>query len=272
MKVKATLLSLCIVLAAVSSNAFADNVDPANLHFGTGYTGSASGCVEGCAGDPNKVLGSGFDIYNVSNGADIGPLTSTNPLLLILSVPNTDTGATISATQISSVTFYSSPTATSGTAGTYSAAAANTSLDSTGHYSFSNSGFNTGSVYAFLSLDKSSDASNNIPNYTGTGDPGSSGDLGATSFTVYVFDIYGTGSGITLGTNGLVQINFSPNLPLGTIAAGFAESGGKNYDNAYTEAGLVSGHASTPEPGSLLLFGTGLTGLAAFLRKQKLTK
>jgi len=252
------LFALLVAASLCTARGWADNVDPANLHFGTGF---GTACYAGCGGDPNKITNT-FDIYNVSNSqaTNIG-LTSTNPLLLIISVPNGSPA--VSPLNLPSVTFYPVATSSAGTTvGSAAAAGTNTTIYG-GPYSFSNSGFTSGSVYNFLNLDPQTDSSNNFNNYTLA-----KNDPGATSFTVYVFDIFGG----TLNANGLVQISFSTPLPLGSITAGYTQGlhngNPTNYDNAFTEAGIISTTPQVPEPSTIAMLGGGLLMFGGALRRR----
>lgn len=269
------LFTFLIAATLFTTAGWADNLDPATLHFGTGY--GTGVCATGCAGHPNQVSGSGFDIYQNSGGAGPTALTATNPLLLLVALPNTAVGS-VTASAIKSVTFYSD---TSGSAtktvGTGVASANGSHIyenPSTNSYNFSNPGFNSssGDVFSFLTLMPTFDKSNNFSNFTSTSGPSGLGDPGATSFTIYVFDIYGG----TLNANGLIQINLNtPGLPTGSILAAYMQDNsavpGTNYENPYTEAGFVNGGPpppQVPEPSSMLLFGTGLSSVAFFLRRR----
>jgi hypothetical protein len=89
-------------------------------------------------------------------------------------------------------------------------------------------------------------------------------DPGATSFGIYVIAL----NGGTLGGNGLINIT-GLNVPTGTIVDAFGEGGNKSkaFVVPFTEAGLT-GPSVTPEPNSILLFGTGLLALGGILRRS----
>jgi PEP-CTERM motif len=250
----------CALSLLVAASARAQGgVDPATLHTGSG---AGTACATGCGGDPNVFFGNTFDIYQNASG---GPANLSQPLLLILGIPNV-TGNNAAYTP-SSVTFYNPYTGYPSGATPGSAAAATGGefglLNSpvSGDY-FGNFTAAAKDVYSFLGLGGSGvDKSNNWVNWTGA----ESSILGitATGFGIYVFDL----TGAALGAGGLADIMAA--IPTGTFVIGYGQnSDGTPYVNPFTEAGLDGGMTVTPEPGSMALLGTGLLALGGALRRR----
>lgn len=78
------LLGFAAVALFTSSPTWADST----VHVGTGV---GTTCQAGCAGDPNLISASSFDLAQVSNGANAG----ISSLYLILAVPNDTTALNI---------------------------------------------------------------------------------------------------------------------------------------------------------------------------------
>ena len=92
----------------------------------------------------------------------------------------------------------------------------------------------------------------------------------ATSFSLYVYEL----TGITLPANGSVTIDES-GAPVGSIVIGFACqtagttcADGDQGQTPNTTTGIID--TVTPEPTTMLLFGTGLVTFGGMLRRRKL--
>ena len=243
------------LLFAVQTEA---QVDPGTLHTGPG---AGTSCATGCGQDPN-LIGSGntVDIYQNSAGAP----NLSQPLLLILGIPNTSTP--FASNPINGVTFINPYPGGTPVAGTSAFATAGTfGLKSGGAGGFFGSMGAGQEVYSFLTLSGSGiNMSNSFTNWAGA-DLTING-ITASSFGIYVFAL----SGAALGPNGLVNITFnSGSLPKGTFVVAYGNISGTAYVVPFTEAGLTAGTTSVvPEPGSMALFGTGLLILGGAIRRR----
>ena len=122
-------------------------------------------------------------------------------------------------------------------------------------------------VYQFIGLIPYGNASNNFANWSAA-DLAVNG-ITANGFGIFVYSLYNTQ--ITGGAT--VNVTFASAINTGTFAVAYGQYGSgnhlKSFTTPFTEAGLTTN--KVPEPGTLLLFGSGILGLGFFGRKR-LTK
>jgi hypothetical protein len=126
----------------------------------------------------------------------------------------------------------------------------------------------SGDVYSFLNVPGTGiDASNSFTNWADA-DSAVMG-ITPTNFSIYVFTVDLTGTIGGFGGNDLINVDIS-NMPNGTFVVGYGEDSRKAYVNPFTEAGLIDTPlVSAPEPGSLLLPGTGLLGTGILSQRRR---
>ncbi len=219
-----------------------------------------TGCTAPLGGDPNVI-----DPTSINVGF-AGDHTAISPLLIIVAVPNAGPDPTISLP--SGV----SPIA----AGTY--------------YGFATNGGLTGMLDGTLSTSLSN--TQNAYNAISTTDPGggsseqggkmagfdiANGIAVGSSFNLYVYGIDfalnsdskngAVNSPINIDFTGIANGSFVIAYNCGT--AGSTCTDGQIGSTPFTNAGVVTGGPpTTPEPGSMLLMGSGLLGLAGMLRRR----
>ena len=264
-----TTLSLAVVIASLilvtSVPAQATLIDPSTLHIGTG---AGTACAVGCGGDPNLISATDFDVYQNAAGAN----TLSQPLLVILGIPNYS-GA---APTIASVTAYS-PYAGVNTGGT-SLSGANFGV--AGSAFFGGTWTPGGNAVASLTTGEEAYSdlglanANNSNSFTNWAAVDAAYGVTATSFGLYVYAI-----NADLAANGLFDITLANSLPTGTFAIAYGCQGEANsstdectvnpnsYNTPFTEAGGV-GVGTVPEPGTLVLVGSGMMGFGMAARRR----
>jgi PEP-CTERM motif len=188
---------------------------------------------------------------------DAGNHASASPLLIIIGVYNGGPAPTLSYGPSDSLT-----TGPGGTAiyGMNTSAAAGTAI------TFNSS---SGTAYAATGIGPAG-GSQTFSNWNG--DLTANSLPTATSFSLYVYEL----TGITLPANGSITIDES-GAPVGSFVIGYACqtagatcTDGDQGQTPDTTSGIIDTFVpATPEPSTMLLFGTGLVALGAKFRRRK---
>ena len=198
--------------------------------------------------DPNLLAGKTFDVYQNQAGAS----NLNQAWLLIVGVPNTAASDPFGAGITNIIASEGGPTASS-------------------YLGFKKSMGPGQEAYSRLGL-FGANHSNNFANWAGA-------DLAHAGITATSFGLYEFGISAKIGGKDYVTFAFAQ-LPAGSIVIAYGQVGTPStahkfsvFDTPFTEAGLEMmppprGRAPIPEPGSLLLLGSGLCGLSGVLRRK----
>ncbi len=249
---------LALILATVMATVLLLSLGASRASAEVIFVGSPScGAPPGCPvfnGEVNGITGNTFTLDQAS-GTSAAPLT--NPVLLIVGVPNV--GTTFTAPTVTLP-----PPGTGVLGGTPKPTGLNWNT-TTGFAGVMTSGGPITDAYQALGLSDPATAAGNSESFANW----SAADLAvlgltATSFNVYVYELNNTG---LLGHPSSVDVTFGSALPIGTfvVAYGCASTGwptttpcgsGDIYSTPFTQAGLA-----VPEPGTFSLLTMGLIGV-----------
>ncbi len=233
-------LALCLSLICTCQTPAQTVIDP-QLYVCTGCTSPTSP-----PGDPNVINPASINV------GFAGSHTAISPLLIIVGVPNAGPMPTISL-----------PAGVSSASLAYGASA-------TGTLTNANGGMNNAYAGVGLTTGSGGGTSESWTNWAGF-DTAKGFNVG-TSFALYVFGIdFALNSDSKNGTvNSPITIDFSGiNAGSFVVAYNCAMAGSTCTDGDIGETPFTQAGAVVPEPGAMLLMGSGLLGLAGMLRRRR---
>jgi len=256
-----------LVVLTLSCAAWGDSI-------ALGSSASVAANGPGVYSNQTQSLGGGTDIWLDLKGNSV----SSNPILLILGIPN-DTGSLLNASSVSSIELWNSSLTTK-VAGKLSPFSGSTGYSSiTKHNTFGYAGsFSSGDLYKnFFGISSVTSSNETLSNWQKWDQklfpalyPPPSQPL---NYGIYVYGL--TFTGATFSTNGdnYIEVSLPGGLPQGSYAVGYSldVSSRMMTDNytPFTTAGIVtSGRGLVPEPTSLLLLGSGLGILCMYTRSR----
>lgn len=231
---KLLVLFTCLALLLLGSVAYADRVggNPSNIHINDGTAFLYAG---------------GTEVHPIGNSLDISLAgyhhgVNITHLYLVLGIPNS-TSLTPDISSIDGAPFASAATL----AGT---------LDDL---------HPVPDVYGEVLHLKGLNSSNNFTNWAGA--ELAVNGIAADYFGIMIYSLTGTVLNQGKPVN---DILFASSLPAGTFAIAYGKgSDGKEYCTPFTQSGLTNPPKKVPEPGTLMLLGTGLVGIAFYGRRLK---
>lgn len=221
-----------------------DPLDPAVMHIGD-PPNSGTYLYQGHL---EPVSSTELGILENGNGQP----TLVDPLLMLIGVPLVD------GTYVAPSITLSSGTGTLGGTNVFGGTW-NTTTGYAGEFNSS-----ADDLYDFMGFVPSGDASNRFVNWHDA--ELAVNGIDASFFGIFVYSL--TGTGISGGET--IDVTFTSPLETGTYVVAYGQDSrnpAHSYTTPFTEAGLVG--PPVPEPGTMILLGTGFLGLAIWGKRRR---